>query len=173
MNRQKCKEGNRICIVCKEEKPLTSEFFHREKSRPKGFCYRCKSCKKVQQDNRTYQTRKDKPAYKRAQRKYIYTEEFRAKSLYRGYKRIDKEKGYENDLTLNCIIEARALPCTYCGFKSSGLDRIDNSQGHTKANTVPCCRECNTARMNNFSHEEMKIIGKAMREVKLARIETK
>lgn len=84
MNR-KNKEGYRFCITCKEEKPLTHEFFYREKSRYKGLSYKL---------------------------------------------------------------------------------------GHTVQNTVPCCRECNTARMDNFSHEEMKIIGEAMREIKTARNES-
>lgn len=37
---------------------------------------------------------------------------------------------------------------------------------HTKNNVVPCCIECNTARNNMFSFEEMKVLGKTIREIK-------
>ncbi len=33
-------------------------------------------------------------------------------------------------------------------------------------NCIPCCKECNVARMNNFTHEEMLIIGQAIKAVK-------
>jgi len=42
-------------------------------------------------------------------------------------------------------------------------------KGHTKNNVVPCCLECNTARNNNFSFEEMKILGKTIGEIKNSR----
>ena len=46
------------------------------------------------------------------------------------------------------------------------IDRLDNSKGHTKDNVVPCCIECNTARSDNFTFEEMKVIGKSIRKIK-------
>lgn len=58
-------------------------------------------------------------------------------------------------------------PCVYCGdTKRIGCDRIDNSKGHTKDNVVPCCIECNTARNNNFSHEEMFVLGETIAKIK-------
>lgn len=33
-------------------------------------------------------------------------------------------------------------------------------------NVVPCCYDCNCARNNNFTHEEMFILGKTIREIK-------
>lgn len=38
------------------------------------------------------------------------------------------------------------------------------------SNVVPCCVECNKARNDNFSFEEMKVIGKTIREVKQSRL---
>jgi hypothetical protein len=35
-------------------------------------------------------------------------------------------------------------PCFYCGVEySKGLDRIDNSLGHSENNVRPCCEKCN------------------------------
>ena len=67
-----------------------------------------------------------------------------------------------------------AMPCFYCGLDNnsiygSGLDRLDNSKGYVEGNIVSCCKECNSARMDNFSPEEMRVIGRAIREVKLTR----
>jgi len=64
---------------------------------------------------------------------------------------------------------ALASPCYYCGYPSNGVDRIDNSIGHIMTNCIPCCHTCNVARMDNFSHEEMIILGKTIREIKLKR----
>jgi hypothetical protein len=44
---------------------------------------------------------------------------------------------------------------------------------HIKANVVPCCPDCNIARSNNFTHEEMLIIGRAVAKVKSARLDTR
>ena len=38
----------------------------------------------------------------------------------------------------------------------NGIDRVDNTKGYTKENTVPCCTQCNTAKFN-FTLEEFKI----------------
>lgn len=60
--------------------------------------------------------------------------------------------------------------CYYCGDTHRlGLDRIDNSKGHTKDNVVICCYDCNVARSNNFSYEEMLILGKTIRKIKSKR----
>ena len=85
------------------------------------------------------------------------------------YKIKDKKNGVEIcDIDINWMIENIInKPCIYCGDTHKiGCDRIDNSKGHTKDNVNPCCYECNTARGDNFSVEEMKIIGKAIKVVK-------
>lgn len=83
------------------------------------------------------------------------------------YKIKDKKKGYENDLTKDFLEEILSKPCYYCrDTYRIGLDRIDNSKGHTQDNVVPCCIECNTVRNNLFSVEEMLILGKTIKAIK-------
>ena len=76
------------------------------------------------------------------------------------------------DLDIDWMIEnILNKPCYYCGDTHRiGCDRIDNSKGHTKDNVIPCCYDCNCARNDNFTVGEMKIIGRAIREVKKHRV---
>lgn len=90
------------------------------------------------------------------------------------YKLRDKRKGLSNDIDSEWLIGFCQQPCFYCGdTRRVGVDRIDNSLGHTKDNVVPCCCDCNCARMNNFTHEEMKILGKTIKEIKWQRLHKK
>lgn len=77
------------------------------------------------------------------------------------------------DLTREQYEDLVSKPCHYCGFKIEtvigGLDRLDNSKGYIFGNVVPCCFECNVARSDHFSPDEMLVIGAAIRSVKLAR----
>jgi hypothetical protein len=86
--------------------------------------------------------------------------------IFSSYRKLDLYKGFEFNLTKEFIKVTISNPCVYCGYPATGLDRMDNSIGHLMENCVPCCKECNIARMNNFTHEEMKIIGLAIKQVK-------
>lgn len=89
------------------------------------------------------------------------------------YKCKDKKLGFEKccDIDIDWMIDnIITKPCIYCGDTHRvGCDRIDNDKGHTKNNVVPCCYDCNCARNNNFTFNEMKEIGKAIYKVKQAR----
>lgn len=134
--------------------------------------YRCKECDSKKIDKRDYKERiskltpEQKERRKLTQRKYNKKPTVVVKSLYYAYKKIDKLKGFENNLSLEQVMGVRSLLCDYCGYPATGFDRKDNNKGHIKDNCVPCCWECNTGRMDNFTYEEMKIIGKVMKEVK-------
>jgi hypothetical protein len=58
--------------------------------------------------------------------------------------------------------------CFYCDssllniITGSGLDRIDNSQGYTPENTLPCCYSCNSLRGDRLTVEETEIAVQAI-----------
>lgn len=77
------------------------------------------------------------------------------------YRRSAKEQGYVFELTLEDFTEITALNCFYCNafptpysknkdsngeFIANGIDRVDNTKGYTKDNSVPCCFQCNSAK---------------------------
>lgn len=96
----------------------------------------------------------------------------KASKMISSYKNKDAKNGVSMcDIDIDWMIEnILSQKCVYCGDDQRiGCDRIDNSKGHTKDNVVPCCIECNTARNNNFSFDEMKIIGATIRQIKLGR----
>jgi len=96
----------------------------------------------------------------------------KASKMISSYKNKDKTIGVEKcDIDIDWMIDnIITKPCIYCGDTHRvGCDRIDNDKGHTKDNVVPCCYDCNCARNNNFSYEEMKEIGKTIAEIKKRR----
>lgn len=91
------------------------------------------------------------------------------------YRLKDKKKGLVCDIDNQWLQDVIANgKCVYCGdTKRLGLDRIDNSKGHTKDNVVVCCYDCNVARGNNFSYEEMMVLGKTIKQIKAKRHENR
>lgn len=84
----------------------------------------------------------------------------------------------DGDLTFDDFYILSQKSCFYCGSKPNniynnykpgttylesrikngtfiynGLDRIDSSIGHTKLNVVPCCKICNTMKMDMTSED--------------------
>jgi hypothetical protein len=103
---------------------------------------------------------------KARQSRYAKTIKGRAIFLRKAYERIDA-----CDLTVDEVIELISQPCVHCGTTdiNRGLDRIDNNLAHIKGNVAPSCAPCNFARGDRFTFEEMKIIGKTIRQVILDR----
>lgn len=96
-----------------------------------------------------------------------YSLQTRASKLLSAYKLKDWKSNREFNLDREWFIEnILKKKCVYCGSKEKlGCDRLDNSKGHTYDNVVPCCYICNCARSNNFSFEEMKILGKIIKKI--------
>ena len=87
---------------------------------------------------------------------------------YRMYRDKDIKRGYDPpDFTMNdLLLRLSVSKCIYCGsIHNLGLDRIDNTMGHTKDNTVVACQRCNVTRSNNFTVDEMKRLGKIIRDI--------
>jgi hypothetical protein len=162
----------RKCLKCKIEKPATSDFFYRDKNRPLGIMYVCKICDKerTKLQDRVGRYGKMTDEQKKTKRitckKYSSTEKGRAIHLQNAYRKNDIKKGRICDITTDDILIAYNSNCVYCGYKSTGFDRLDNSIGHIKSNCVPCCKECNIARMDNFTHKEMFLLGDAIKKIK-------
>ncbi len=92
-----------------------------------------------------------------------------------GYVRsIAKRKGREWSITREEYAALIASPCYYCGLENTvetgiGLDRLDNGQGYTLENVVSCCGLCNYVRADRFTPEEMLLVGRAVRQVRIGR----
>lgn len=100
------------------------------------------------------------------------TNRIKASKMISSYKHKDrKNKTTICDIDIDWMINnIMTKPCIYCGDTNRvGCDRIDNSKGHTKNNVVPCCFDCNCARNDNFSHDEMLELGKAIAKIKQKR----
>jgi hypothetical protein len=63
----------------------------------------------------------------------------------------------------------------YCGFDlpptGMAIDRKDSQIGYTPSNVVPCCIDCNLAKNESFSYDEMLLLGAVIRDIKLRRQE--
>lgn len=79
-----------------------------------------------------------------------------------GYKRRAENRGFEWELTEEDVINIISKPCFYCGISASnmkitkncksgfaynGIDRMDPKYGYFPGNCVPCCSQCNRAKM--------------------------
>lgn len=82
------------------------------------------------------------------------------------YRIRDKKRNRDNDITIEYLTNALKNSCIYCGSNEKiGLDRIDNSKGHLMNNCVSCCYRCNTTRQNNFTYDEMLILGRTIKKI--------
>lgn len=80
--------------------------------------------------------------YRKQDREYNKTT---VKGKYRLYKACAKKRKKSFDLTLEEFSTFWQEPCHYCGSEISniGIDRVDNGQGYSMQNIVPCCKLCN------------------------------
>ena len=118
-------EYTKVCPNCEKEKK--AEFFQRKPSEKDGYGSWCTKCE---------EERKQKPRYR-----------------YTTLKRGARVRNYEWNLTPEDTSGLLLSDCYYCGkpsvegVKIHGLDRIDNSRGYHLDNVVPCCEQCNRAKL--------------------------
>lgn len=147
-----------FCTTCESEKPFTTEFFHKHviEGRTKYKNPPCREC------------------HKRRMKKYNkgYYARNRAREMIREYTRLDNKIGKTNNLTIEWFEEnIEKPPCFYCETTEDprGADRINNNEGHTRDNVVPCCKVCNKVRNNLFTVEEMKLLGQTIKQIRKIR----
>lgn len=155
---------NGLCHICADSSDISEWSL-------KKHDFICKKCKYLKKRSAYHKDKNihspDKALDKRTDLRVsnrLATLKYRDKHLY------FKNPEQICDFTLEEFTEILKKPCNYCeSLKVSGVDRLDNNKGHIKINCVPCCYECNIARGRNFSPDEMKLIGKVIKEIKLAR----
>lgn len=150
------------CIKCAEEKYISEFSFSRKIKYYSSYCKPCDVIRKYE----AKQTYSKERIEQDLQKGRDWHKNNPDKSAFTKYKAFDFNRGLAFDLTLDYIKDQLVKSCTYCQYPSTGLDRVDNSKGHLQNNCIPCCWECNTARMNNFTYEEMLVIGQAIKLVK-------
>lgn len=89
-------------------------------------------------------------------------------SVYLCYRGRAKRKELEFTISEDEFIKIIKQPCFYCnressnyisagrrngGFSYNGIDRFNNDKGYIKNNCVPCCNNCNKAKLDQ-THEE-------------------
>jgi len=92
------------------------------------------------------------------------------RGLINSYKNGAKKRGVKYELTEKQFAEITKQNCYYCGVRPhriikyrecngayiyNGLDRVNNDEGYTVKNVVPCCKICNWAK-NNLTMKEYK-----------------
>ncbi len=73
------------------------------------------------------------------------------KSKYRMYLTSARKRSYPFDLSYSEFETIVRQECFYCGAydKLNGVDRVDNKQGYTLENCVPCCTMCNRMKLDS------------------------
>lgn len=96
------------------------------------------------------------------------------KRLFRSLRTGAKRRGLTFELKFEQFVEISKLECHYCGQPpeikfaysrkrysqgvdtvayANGVDRIDSSIGYIEGNMLPCCRMCNTMKMDQTLEE--------------------
>jgi hypothetical protein len=149
---------------------------------------RCSSCGKEKIILASQNTRKDYYCSIRCKGNYMTTNNFKSPRLgtgkekdigverFRGiyYKYKLRDKKYLSgklDFTIEEFIAMmKDSHCVYCGdTENLGLDRVDNSLGHSRGNVVVCCNLCNMTKGNRFTFDEFRILGEKINEIKTRR----
>lgn len=103
-------------------------------------------------------------------------------SVYSYYKARSKRRKINLELNKEQFKDLILQNCFYCGkepscifykykvyekFKYNSLDRIDSNKGYTLNNVVPCCKDCNSAKMQLTQSEFFNMIKKIYERHKL------
>jgi len=137
------------CNSCNQSKPI-NEFEKTIKNEIVYFRQTCKKCK----NSKDYQKIRLTDRYDRKKernRQQRHDPKMRPRFILQDSKFADIKAGLENDIDAAFVSEMISQGCFYCESvadeqRKIGLDRIDNTKGHTKNNVNPCCSRCNFIR---------------------------
>jgi len=165
------------CPRCQEEKE--NKEFHKQSKSSSGLTSYCKTCVKSYARNNKEAINLSKKKYRQSNvdksKKYSYQRKRTLEGKYTRLKATAKHRGLEMSLTLEqyktimvknvCFYDGQSL----LGSGGYNLDRIDNSQGYTINNVVPCCSRCNYI-LGRYSKKDLlqvlpKIISTLEREI--------
>lgn len=111
--------------------------FYKNKCQKDGLATQCRECSQHYRETHRKEARNyDKEYNKLLARRYSVC------------KRVANKKNLEFNLTIEQFDEITSQVCCYCGEYSEnknfcGIDRVDNNEGYTIKNCVPCCQLCN------------------------------
>ena len=111
-----------------------------------------------------------------------------AKRMYRAMKTGAARRNLSFEITFEQFLELSGKKCNYCGqppetkfaytrkrysqnrdveLKLNGLDRVDSNQGYFLQNVVPCCRLCNTMKLDQTLEEFYERVGRIYERAKI------
>lgn len=120
----------KLCRGCGDDKEPGDFYWSENVKRGKRYRVKRALCKQCHNKKVTSDLLKNRPVF-----------------VLRVTRHRDRASGLENDLTREFVTEQLTKPCTYCGSTVViGLDRKNNTLGHTQDNVVPACLRCNFIR---------------------------
>ena len=144
----------RVCKVCKKRLPKNSFYLNRGKYR----LHTCKDCLSKRETVRALQRRKIK-----------FSRAWFSRRFYR-LKRNARDRNIRFELTLEEFCRIRTYKderCLYCQTTRGvfSIERLDNTKGYSISNCVAACFRCNTMKSKDYTTEEMKVLGTALRKI--------
>ena len=143
----------KICKICKKELPEDSFYLN------KGYRLNtCKKCLSKRETTRNSQKRKikfSKDWYRRRFERLKWNAKHRNKKFKLTFEEFRRLRPCKNER------------CFYCGTTKGlfSIERLDNTKGYTISNCVVACWRCNKIKSKDFTMEEMKILGRALRKI--------
>lgn len=165
-NRRRRGLGLRLCYNCKTERHIQE--FRKDSSASTGYGYICRVCTAKKRGWPTL-TKEQRSQYNRSHSRTIGGRFTHAKVCA-------KRRGLSWGISKEEYAKLIALPCAYCDGPLSetgvALDRKDSALGYESFNVVQCCTECNVAKSDHFSYDEMMAtLGPAIKYIRKCRAE--
>jgi hypothetical protein len=155
----------KVCIKCNIVKTVTHFGRQsRDANRIRNVCHSC-----------VYKSRKDSGyLIKNKHRINKQTENWKHKnptgSRFRAMRGSDKKRGHFGTMTREEYNTITSKPCYYCGTRLDiGVDRKDNTIGHTYSNALPCCHKCNYL-LSDLPMEAKEILKISLTKIKQLKI---